>query len=185
MLECQFTQSYSLQGKRILWRTDQATGLTGSCAVSTPFLLIVSMCLGECVTYRFPSPISNNLLGTWGDGSQVKSTDCSSWGPRFSSQHPQISLQPSVTLIMEAPTPSSGLWGHQACTWSTDIHPDKTSVSLKIKTCSLEVCLVTCRFTSAIAWLIFKGAYVYFKLQLLSYSLQLWKKPMLSMLFSK
>ena len=35
----------------------------------------------------------------WRDGSVVKSTCCSSWGPRFSSQHLHGSSQPSISAI--------------------------------------------------------------------------------------
>jgi hypothetical protein len=40
--------------------------------------------------------IKNLVFGGWRDGSAVKSTDCSSRGPRFNSQHPHGSLQPSI-----------------------------------------------------------------------------------------
>ena len=36
--------------------------------------------------------------GGWRDGSVVKSTDCSSRGSEFNSQHPYGGLQPSVML---------------------------------------------------------------------------------------
>jgi hypothetical protein len=38
-----------------------------------------------------------NVLG-WGDGSAVKSTDCSSRGPEFKSQQPHGGSQPSVIV---------------------------------------------------------------------------------------
>jgi hypothetical protein len=38
-------------------------------------------------------------VGGWRDGSEVKSTDCSSRGPEFKIQQPHGSLQPSVLGI--------------------------------------------------------------------------------------
>ena len=40
--------------------------------------------------------VKEKLLGGWRDGSEVKSTDCSSRGPEFNSQQPHGGLQPSV-----------------------------------------------------------------------------------------
>lgn len=40
----------------------------------------------------------------------------------FSSQRQYGFLQLSVTLVPWAPTPSSGLWGHWAHTWCTNVH---------------------------------------------------------------
>jgi hypothetical protein len=37
-----------------------------------------------------------NLLLGWRDGSEVKSTDCSSKGPEFNSQQPHGGSQPSI-----------------------------------------------------------------------------------------
>jgi hypothetical protein len=51
----------------------------------------------------------NELKGTrrgWRDGSEVKSTDCSSRGPDFNSQQPHGGSQPPV---MRSDTPSSGV----------------------------------------------------------------------------
>lgn len=51
---------------------------------------------------------------------------CSSRGLGFDSQHPYDKSQPSVTYVPGAPTtPSSGLCGHQVCTWYTVIHTGK------------------------------------------------------------
>ena len=44
------------------------------------------------------------LVGNWGDGSEVKSTDCSSRGPEFKSKSPHGGSQPSV---MRSDAPSS------------------------------------------------------------------------------
>jgi hypothetical protein len=53
----------------------------------------------------------------WGckDGLAVKSTCCSSRGPRFNSQPPHDGSQPLVTPGPEDPVPFSGLHGDQAC----------------------------------------------------------------------
>jgi hypothetical protein len=40
--------------------------------------------------------IENHFFRSWRDGSAVKSTDCSSRGPEFSSQQPHGGSQPSV-----------------------------------------------------------------------------------------
>ena len=52
-----------------------------------------------------PWPRLNNP-GGWRDGSEVKSTDCSSRGPEFKSQQSHGGSQPSV---MGDPMPSSGV----------------------------------------------------------------------------
>ena len=44
--------------------------------------------------------------GRWRDGSAVKSTDCSSRGPRFNSQHPHSSSHLSVTAVLRDLIPS-------------------------------------------------------------------------------
>jgi len=38
----------------------------------------------------------------WRDGSEVKSTDCSSRGPEFNSQKPHVGSQPSMNKINES-----------------------------------------------------------------------------------
>jgi hypothetical protein len=48
----------------------------------------------EC-TEQAPIPTPNSKRG-WRDGSAVKSTDCSSGGPEFTSQHPHGGLQLSL-----------------------------------------------------------------------------------------
>ncbi|CAO2583729.1 17-beta-hydroxysteroid dehydrogenase 13 [Lemmus lemmus] len=45
-------------------------------------------------------------LRGWRDGSAVGSSDCSSRGPGFDSQHPHGSSQLSVTPVPRDPTPS-------------------------------------------------------------------------------
>ena len=62
------------------------------------------------------------------DDSVVGSSDCSSREPKFDPQHPHGSSQQSVTLVPEDPMPSSGFSRHQACTWYTNIHVDKTLI---------------------------------------------------------
>ena len=50
--------------------------------------------------------LKSYIIGGWGDGSVVKSTDCSSRGPGFDSQHPHCG---SHTYVTPHPKPSSGL----------------------------------------------------------------------------
>ena len=66
-----------------------------------------------------PWPRLNNP-GGWRDGSEVKSTDCSSRGPEFKSQQSHGGSQPSV---MGDPMPSSGV--------SED--SDSVSIYMKLK----------------------------------------------------
>ena len=61
----------------------------------------------------------------WRDGSLVKSTDCSSRGPKFSSQHPHGSSQLTVPYNCH----SSSRAGHP----HTDIHAGKTKPKPKPK----------------------------------------------------
>ena len=49
--------------------------------------------------------IERTYVGGWRDGSEVKSTDCSSRRPRFNSQHPHGSSQLSVTPVPGNLTP--------------------------------------------------------------------------------
>ena len=49
----------------------------------------------------------------WRDGSVVKSTDCSSWGPEFKSQQPHGDSQPSV---IESDALFWCVWRQQQCT---------------------------------------------------------------------
>jgi hypothetical protein len=51
--------------------------------------------LGLNKTKQNKTPLSTTLTG-WRDGSEVKSTGCSSRGPEFSSQQPHGGSQPSV-----------------------------------------------------------------------------------------
>lgn len=57
----------------------------------------------------------------WRDGLAVKSTRCSSRGPRFDSQCPSSSSQLSVTLLLGDTAASYILFRHQAQKWHTDI----------------------------------------------------------------
>ena len=60
-------------------------------------------------------------LVTWGwRDLAVKSTGCSSRGPKFYSQHPCNSSQLTVTPVQRDPTPSSGCHGH--CTLVVQRH---------------------------------------------------------------
>lgn len=60
----------------------------------------------------------------------VKSTGCFSTRPRFNSQHihgcSHLSVPGDLML-------SFGLWGHQACTWCTEIYGGKTFMHIKLK----------------------------------------------------
>ena len=62
-----------------------------------------------------------------GDDSIVKSTGCSSIGPRFDSQHPHGSSQQSVTPVPRDLIPSSGLtdtrYAHGTQTYMQEKHP--------------------------------------------------------------
>ena len=60
----------------------------------------------------------------------VKITECSSRGPRFKTQHPQGSSQPSVVPVAGNAT-LSGLQGHKAPMWYTDTHVGKTPIYTK------------------------------------------------------
>ncbi|EDM16381.1 rCG63686 [Rattus norvegicus] len=51
------------------------------------------MCLKRL---RFGKDMSRSYTMGWRDGSEVKSTDCSSRGPEFNSQQPHGGSQPSV-----------------------------------------------------------------------------------------
>ena len=64
---------------------------------------------------------------------RLRSTGCSSRGPRFNSQHPHGSSQVSVTPVPGDLIPSSGLHGHQAHTWCTYIHVDRTHICFILK----------------------------------------------------
>ena len=48
----------------------------------------------------------------WRDGLVVKSIDCSSRGPGFSAQHPEVSSQWAVTPVAGDLLPSSGMCGY-------------------------------------------------------------------------
>jgi hypothetical protein len=62
----------------------------------------------------------------------VKSTVCSSRGPRFNFQHPYGSnSQAPATPVSGDLKPSSGLCGYQACKWYTDIQACKTPIHIK------------------------------------------------------
>jgi hypothetical protein len=56
----------------------------------------------------------------------AKNTGCSYRGPKFESQHPHSSLQPSVTPVPGDPTFSSDFHWHQAHMWHTYLHTHKT-----------------------------------------------------------
>jgi hypothetical protein len=59
----------------------------------------------------------------------IMNTCCSCRGPRFDLQHPHGS-SPSIIPAQEDFMPSSGLCGHQAQKWCTDIHADKTPIHI-------------------------------------------------------
>ena len=71
-------------------------------------------------------------ISGWRDDLVVKSTECSSRGPRFVSQHPQGGSQLSVTPVPSGPKPCSSLCGTHTCgtntfMWgNTRIHKNKT-----------------------------------------------------------
>lgn len=69
----------------------------------------------------------------WRNGLVVKSTGCTSGGPRFDSQYPRGGSQPSVIPVPRDPTPLSGVLGHQPCACHTDIHPGKILLCIKYK----------------------------------------------------
>lgn len=50
---------------------------------------------------------------------------------RFNSQYSHGRSQPSVTLILKDPTPSSGICGYQVCIVCTYIHESKTLMHIK------------------------------------------------------
>jgi hypothetical protein len=51
------------------------------------------------ITVRVAARRKCAIRGGWRDGSGVKSTDCSSKGPKFKSQQPHGGSQPSVTKL--------------------------------------------------------------------------------------
>jgi hypothetical protein len=61
-----------------------------------------------------------------GEGA-VKSTGCSSKGPRFNAQHPHGSSQASVTLL----SVSSDFCGQQVCMWCIDTCSQSTHIHNK------------------------------------------------------
>ena len=44
---------------------------------------------------------------------------------------PRTHIQPSVTLVLETPVPSSGYHRYQASTWYTDRHASKILIHIK------------------------------------------------------
>lgn len=70
--------------------------------------------------------VIRNRGGGWRDGFVIKSTDCSSRSPGFSSQQPDDSSQPYVFPVPGDMKPSSGLLSHQTHMWCSDIHSGKT-----------------------------------------------------------
>jgi hypothetical protein len=77
--------------------------------------------------------VHHETMRSWGGGtcSVVKGTSCSSRGPEFSSQQPYGSSQLFLTPVPGYLT-SSDLCRHQACTWCTDRHADKTLIYIEI-----------------------------------------------------
>jgi hypothetical protein len=73
------------------------------------------------------------MIWGWRGGSEVKSTDFSSRGSRFESQHPHGGSQPSETPVSGDLMSSSDLLGHQEIRWCTDIEVGKTSIHIQIK----------------------------------------------------
>ena len=76
----------------------------------------------ECDSIQVPlEHLIEGQMAVWRDGSAVKSTDCSSKGSEFKSQHPHGGLQPSLMrpdalfqrasdLIMDGCEPPCGCW---------------------------------------------------------------------------
>lgn len=64
--------------------------------------------------------------------SAIKSTDCSSVGRGFNSQHVRVGSQPSVIPVSGDPTLSFSLCGYQACMWCTSIHSGKIPTYKKL-----------------------------------------------------
>ena len=64
------------------------------------------------------------------DGSEVKSTGCSSRSPEFDFQQPHGGSQPSVTVVGVS-EPSSDVHSQQAHKWRTDIHAGKAPLHMK------------------------------------------------------
>lgn len=62
----------------------------------------------------------------------VKSTVCSSGGPRFNVQYPYGSSQLSVTLVPGESEPPSGLQESQAYMWYIDIYADRIPMHVKL-----------------------------------------------------
>lgn len=84
------------------------------------------------------------IVRGWRDGSAVQITGCSSRGLRFDSQNPYGGSQLSVTLVSGDQTDCSGFLGHQASTWCSDIHTDKTFIHTYIHSKSKENCTQSC-----------------------------------------
>jgi hypothetical protein len=78
---------------------------------------------------------------SWKDGSAVKSTDCSSGGPRFNSQQPHGNLQLSVTPVPGDPMPSH----RYTCRQNTNAHKIKINKSLLTKRLSRSLTPALCR----------------------------------------
>jgi hypothetical protein len=71
---------------------------------------------------------SQNVGERYSDGSAVNDTGYSCRGSKFKSQHSHDSTQSSITLVSEDTRPSSGLCGHQAHLWYTNINSGKTFI---------------------------------------------------------
>lgn len=71
-----------------------------------------------------PRPVSKQNRG-WRDGSSIKSTGCSSRGPRFNSQHPDGISQLLVTVVLYSQHP------HTDSRQNTNAHKNKSSKTNK------------------------------------------------------
>lgn len=78
-----------------------------------------------------PLRVKTRSLRIWRGGSVVKTTSCSSRGPRFDSQHSHRSSQHSRPPDPENPTPSPDLFRDHAWVWYKDIHEGRTLIHIK------------------------------------------------------
>jgi hypothetical protein len=62
---------------------------------------------------------------------KIKSTGCSSRGPRLNSQHPHGGLQLTVTPVLGDLILYSGLCRHCVCTLCTEVYASKTHIHIK------------------------------------------------------
>lgn len=77
------------------------------------------------------SKAQEHATAFWRDVVAIKSTGCSSRGPRFSSQTSSSSSKWSLTLVLRGQMSSSDFLKHQVWMWYIDMRVDRTHVYIK------------------------------------------------------